>query len=92
MIKIQANIYFAHLLLTDEIGSRLKRTFHMSSPFHHIANIVFRPDDSMRKRVEDFIQRHFKGEPWMSIHARGYYDDGRYAEKALTCAQKLLKG
>ena len=26
----------------------------------------------------------------MSIHARGFYDDGKYTEKALKCAQKLI--
>ena len=90
VIKIQANIYYAHLLLNDLIGSRLKKTFHLTSPFHHIAQIVFRPDDSKRQMANDFILEHMKGEKWLSIHARGYYDDGSRTDRALECANKLL--
>ena len=43
VIKIRANIYFSHLLLNDVIGSKLLQTFHSSSPFQHISQIVFRP-------------------------------------------------
>ena len=90
VIKIQANIYYAHLLLTDKIGSRLKKTFHLTSPFHHIAQIVFRPDESKRQLANDFILENMKGEKWLSIHARGYYDDGSRTDRALECANKLL--
>ena len=90
VIKIQANIYYAHLLLNDNIGSRLKKTFHLTSPFHHIAQIVFRPDDARRQSANEFILEHMKGEKWLSIHARGYYDDGSHTDKALECAKRLL--
>jgi hypothetical protein len=41
--------------------------------------------------VEAFIAEKFKGQKWLSIHARGYYDDGLHTERALACANKLLQ-
>ena len=47
-------------------------------------------DITKQKQVDEFIAAHFKGQKWLSIHARGFYDDGRHTENALKCAQKLL--
>lgn len=61
-------------------------------PNHIVINtLTYYPTDPNRqKQVDDFITTRFKGQKWMSIHARGFYDDGKYTEKALKCAQKLL--
>ena len=32
-----------------------------------------------------------RGEKWLSIHARGYYDNGDRTDKALKCANSLLE-
>jgi len=91
VIHIQANIYFAHFLLANEdLGERLRQTFHETSPFHHISQIAFRPDAQMKEQVSNFIQEKFKGKKWLSIHARGIWDTGTHAEAALECANKLI--
>lgn len=91
VIRIEANIYYAKLLFRDDIGGRLHKTFHHASPFHQVSQIVFRPAEAMRKDVMIFIEQKFQGKPWLSIHARGYYDDGSYSDKSLACAKKLLE-
>jgi hypothetical protein len=92
VIHIQSNIYFGKILSTNQLGiDFFQNKLHLYSPFHHFSEIAFQPYMNVKELVNAFITDKFKGEKWLSIHARGYYDDGTHTGRALDCANKLLE-
>jgi hypothetical protein len=92
IIHIQSNIYFGHLIMNN-IGKHLKTDFGLTSPFHHLSQIAFHPKNDMKDKVDQFISEKFKNKKWLSIHARGYYDQNEkshHTDKAIECANQLL--
>lgn len=92
IIFMRYNHYFANLLARPELGPtsfRVKEYF--PSPFNQISNVIFRPHVSFVTKAQKFIEEKFQGKKWMSIHARGFYDQGSNTNRMLQCANKLLE-
>lgn len=90
VIYIVSNKYFAEFLIQPSFAGyyeRLASTF--PSPYKNIAELLLQPQYRVRVKYEK-IKGLFKNKKYLSIHARGFYDDGEGTEKAFECANKLL--
>lgn len=92
IIFMRYNHYFANLLALPDLGPtsfRVKDYF--PNPFNQISNVIFRPHVSFVTKAQKFIEEKFENRKWMSIHARGFYDQGMNTDRMLQCANKLLQ-
>lgn len=92
IIFMRYNHYFADLLAHPGLGPTSFRVRdYFPNPFNQISNIIFRPHVSFIAKAQKFIEEKFENRKWMSIHARGLYDNGAQADRMLQCANKLLE-
>lgn len=94
-INIESNVYFAHILLSQEMGhfgQIMKLIFN--NPFRHMSNIIFPPTSDVRMEVKAMKQKLSSGgetNKWLSIHARGMFSHGTEStSRAIECANTLL--
>jgi len=74
-IYLKSNHYFGEILTTFWYGGdyvKNKKTF--PSPYENVVQRLFVPRNSVLKQAKKFVE-NLRGKSWLSIHARGYYDE-----------------
>ena len=67
---------------------RIKATF--PTPFHDMMQRLYRPIKRVQERLKMLMQR-FHGEKYLSLHARGFYDNEAESTRSLLeCSKQLL--
>jgi len=91
VIQIVSNKYFSELLVSKKFGGNrdlLTRAF--KSPYKNMADLLLKPQYRVLVKY-DKVRNFFKNKRYLSIHSRGFYDDGTGTAKAFECANKLLR-
>jgi len=60
------------------------------APFHDFMNFIYRPKEALIEQEKAFRKLVFKGKPYLSIHSRGFYEDGNGTALISRCAKQLL--
>lgn len=67
---------------------KLKTKF--PAPFHDFMNLIYRPKEKLVEQEKIYMKSLFHGQPYLSIHSRGFYDDGNGTALISKCAKQLL--
>ena len=90
-MKILSNQFFGpHLLSENYAGSHnFKFREAFKYPVRKFLSLVITPKHNIIEKVDE-LKNIFKGQPWASIHSRGFYDDGEGTRQVCEYTKKFL--
>jgi len=90
VIDLHSNINYLDLVLSTNLAKKMLLSQKFPFPFSELGATVFRLNPLFEEKAKNFVQIHFAGKKWVSIHARSIHTKMKEFERALNLANTMI--